>query len=52
MDSWTDSFMAEPRNDSIKYEKGIKFKSIKAHTEWDRKKTENTNVMVNLFAFI
>lgn len=43
--------MVEPRNDNIKYEKVIKFKSIKAHTEWDRKKTENTNVMVNLFRF-
>lgn len=44
--------MVEFRNDSIKYEKVIKFKFIKVYIEWDRKKMENMNVMVNFFVFI
>lgn len=46
-----DRFIFEYRNDSIKYKKVIKFKIIKVYIDWDRKKMENMNVMVNFYCF-
>lgn len=46
-----DRFIFEYRNDSIKYKKVIKFKIIKVYIDWDKKKMENMNVMVNFYCF-